>query len=515
VNAKSDHRFLLLTVFISGMTTMAVEMSASRLLDPYFGNSLLIWTALIGLVLIYLTVGYYLGGKIADRSPHYSTLFQITAWAAFLIGVIPVVSRPILRFAVVGFAEYSVGILLGSLLSILLLFAAPVTLLGCVSPFAIRLAMRDVNSAGHTAGGIYALSTLGSIIGTFSPVLLFIPNIGTRRTFVLFAITLLALSLVGLWRARSRRARPYAVLLLILVLLSVLTPVGVIKASPGMIYETESAHNYIQVIQEGDTFYLLLNEGEGVHSMYTPGHVLYYGIWDLFLIAPFLNNPPFTAEQVQSLCLIGLAGGTIAKQYTAIYGPIPIDGVELDPEIIEVGRRYFDMTEPNLNAIAQDGRYFLAHSSKHYDVVAVDAYRPPYIPFHLTTREFFQEVYAHLTDTGVLAINVGRSKTDYGLVNVLSSTAQSVFPDVYIIDAPDYGSDLGNSLVVATKQPTQAQNLTANARLLDNPHLQEIMELALPAVRPFEGAGPIFTDDKAPVEQVVHGLIVKYVMGLK
>jgi len=514
VESKLDRRFLLLTVFVGGMTTMAVEMSASRLLDPYFGNSLLIWTALIGLVLIYLTVGYYVGGKLADRLPHHSTLFQITAWAAFLIGIVPFVARPVLRFAVIGFAEYSVGILLGSLLSIMLLFAAPVTLLGCVSPFAIRLAMRDVDSAGHTAGGIYALSTLGSIIGTFSPVLLFIPNIGTRRTFVLFSVTLMVLSLIGLWRVHNRRARPY-VLLLVVILLLALIPEGVIKASEGMVYETESAHNYIQVIQDGDTFYLLLNEGEGIHSMYTPGRVLHYGIWDLFLISPFLNNPPFTAEQVQSLCLIGLAGGTIAKQYTEVYGPIAIDGVELDPKIIEVGRRYFDMTEPNLNAIAQDGRYFLAHSSKRYDVVAVDAYRPPYIPFHLTTQEFFQEVYAHLTDTGVLAINAGRSKKDYSLVNALSSTARSVFPDVYIIDAPDYGSDLGNSLVVATKQPTDPKNLAANAQLLDNPYLLEVMELALPTVRRFDDTGPVFTDDKAPVEQVIHGLIIKYVLSIK
>ena len=494
---------------------MAVEMSASRLLDPYFGNSLLIWTVLIGLVLIYLTVGYYLGGKIADRSPHYSTLFQITAWASFLIGVIPFVARPILRFAVIGFAEYSVGILLGSLLAVLLLFAIPVTLLGCVSPFAIRLAMRDVDSAGHTAGGIYALSTLGSIVGTFSPVLLLIPNIGTRRTFILFSIILLTLSVAGLVWARGRRVWAYVALLLIVILLALLVPEGVIKASESMVYETESAHNYIQVVKEGETFYLLLNEGEGVHSMYTPGHVLNYGIWDLFLIAPFLNNPPFRAEQVKSLCLIGLAGGTIAKQYTEVYGPIPIDGVELDPKIIAVGRQFFDMTEPNLNAIPQDGRYFLAHSPKRYDVVAVDAYRPPYIPFHLTTEEFFQEVYSHLTDTGVLAINVGRSKKDYSLVNVLGNTAGAVFPNVYIIDAPDYGSELGNSLLAATKQPTNPENLAANMKLLDNPYLLEMAELALPTLRPFQGSGLVFTDDKAPVEQVTHGLIIRYVMGIE
>jgi predicted membrane-bound spermidine synthase len=512
--SQSQFAFLLLTVFVSGMSVMGIEMSAARLLAPYFGNSLLIWTVLIGLVLIYLTVGYYLGGRLADRSPRASLMFQLIAWAGFAIGLIPFISKPVLRYSVIGFAEYSVGLLAGSLLAVILLFAVPVTLLGCVSPFAIRLSMRDVDSAGNTAGSIYALSTLGSIVGTFAPVLLLIPNIGTRRTILLFSIVLIVLSLIGLVRVASRRVVLYAVLLLIIILLIVLIPAGVIKASEGMLYETESAHNYIQVIQEEGTTYLHLNEGEGIHSIYTPGQVLTYGIWDLFLIAPFLNNPPFASNQVKSLLMIGLAGGTIPKQYTDVYGPIPIDGVELDSEIIEVGRQYFDMTEPNLNAIPQDGRYFLTHSSRRYDVIAVDAYRPPYIPFHLTTQEFFREVYDHLTDTGVLAINVGRAGTDYDLVNVLASTAKSVFPNVYIIDALDYGSDLGNSLVAATKQPTTPENFAANMALIDNPYLIDVAELALPTLRPFSGSNVVFTDDKAPVEQVIHGLIVRFVLGL-
>jgi len=517
VKTKSQAAFLLLTVFVGGMTTMAVEMSASRLLDPYFGNSLLIWTVLIGLVLIYLTVGYYLGGKLADRYPHAGMLFQLIAWAGFVIGLIPTVSAPILRYAVVGFAEYSVGLLAGSLLAVLLLFAVPVTLLGCVSPYAIRLTMRDVDSAGNTAGGIYALSTLGSIVGTFSPVLLFIPNIGTRKTFLLFALVLLLIAVIGLIRAASRWAPLYGALLLAIVVLIVLFPPGVIKAAAGMVFETESAHNYIQVVKEGNTCYLHLNEGEGIHSIYTPGQVLSYGIWDLFLIAPFLNNFPFEATQVRSLCMIGLAGGTVSKAYTEIYGPIAIDGVELDAEIIETGRRYFAMTEPNLNAVAQDGRYFLTHQEKRYDVVAIDAYRPPYIPFHLTTQEFFQEVSDHLTDTGVLAINVGRTQSDYGLVNVLSNTAGMIFPSVYVIDAPDYGSDLGNSLVVATKQLTRPENLATNMALMDNPFLLEVAEQSLPTLRPYlaSDAELVFTDDKAPVEQVTHGLIVRYVMGIE
>lgn len=492
---------------------MAVEMTASRLLDPYFGNSLVIWTALIGLILIYLTAGYYLGGRLADRSPSEVTLFQITAWAGFLIGLIPFISRPVLRYAVLGFAQYDVGILLGALAGILLLFAVPVTLLGTVSPFTIRLAVQGVESAGSTAGSIYALSTLGSIVGTFTPVLLFIPNIGTRRTMLLFAVVLLVISVIGLVRARSARVPAYAAMLVVILALSVLIPSGVIKAAPGMVYETESAHNYIQVIREGETVYLHLNEGEGIHSIYTPGEVLAYGIWDFFLVAPFFNNPPFTENQVGSMCLIGSAAGTIAKQYTDVYGPIPIDGAELDSTIIEVGRRFFDMNMPNFNAVAQDGRYFLTHSPHRYDVIAVDAYRPPYIPFHLTTVEFFEEVRNHLTETGVLAINVGRTRTDYSLVDALAGTARAVFPSVYIIDPDDGSSELGNSLVVATMQKTAAENFEVNMRGISDPILADVAMRSRGRIRSFDEAEVLFTDDRAPVEQLIHGLIIRYLTG--
>jgi predicted membrane-bound spermidine synthase len=397
VNAKRT--LLLLIVFLGGMTSLGVELSASRLLDPYFGNSLIIWAVLIGMVLLYLTVGYYVGGKWADRRPHHHVLFQITAWASFLIGLVPFVARPVLLWSVRGFATYSAGILAGSLLGVVALFAVPITLLGCVSPFVIRLAVKDVESAGNVAGGIYALSTVGSILGTFLPVLFLIPNIGTRNTFFLFSFVLLAISLVGLFWTLKARTLPYLLMPIVLIILIVVLPGGIIKPVEGgeLLYETESSYNYIQVVQWGNEVWLKLNEGQGVHSIYDPDSVLVGGIWDYFLVAPYFNNPPFTADQVDSLALIGSAAGTVPKQYTAVYGPIPIDGAEIDPEIIRVGREYFDMNEPNFNAVAQDGRYFLANSPNQYDVIAIDAYRPPYIPFHLTTREFFRQCNGHLT----------------------------------------------------------------------------------------------------------------------
>jgi len=289
-----------------------------------------------------------------------------------------------------------------------------------------------------------------------------------------------------------------------------------------LVYETESSYNYIQVIRQsdgqgGDWYALQLNEGQGIHSLYNPNYhdfPLVDGVWDYFLIAPYFNNPPHLQSNVDSLLLIGSAAGTISKAFSHIYGPIPIDGVEIDPGIIEVGRQWFDMNEPNLTAHAQDGRFFLTTTNKTYDVIGVDAYRPPYIPFHLTTQEFFQEVYHHLNEDGVVVINAGRTSTDYSLVEALGSTMKTVFPNVYVIDVPSYGSSLGNSLVVATKQPSQLDNFTQNVSQLEHPQLRRVADRALNSgIWELEADSLVFTDDKAPVEQVIHQLIVRYMLG--
>jgi spermidine synthase len=514
--------YLLLTVFTSGMTTLGVELAAGRLLDPFFGNSLVIWAAIIGLMLLYLTVGYTIGGIWADRDPRESTLFQITAWGAFMVGLIPFFAGPVLRWSVQGMARFDAGVLIGSLLGVLILFSLPITLLGTVSPFAIRLSLSGVERGGYTAGSIYAISTLGSLVGTFLPVLWLIPTVGTRQTFFTLAVILLIISLGGLFLTRPRRGWLYTTMLVGLVGLNLLWPVGPIKASPGLVYETESAYNYIQVVdladgQGGVWRGLQLNEGHGIHSLYNPTYFDYPlvdGVWDYFLIAPYFNNPPYAESQVGSLLVIGSAAGTISKAFTGVYGAIPIDGVEIDPGIIEVGRRWFEMIEPNVSNHAQDGRYFLAHSDKTYDVIAVDAYRPPYIPFHLTTQEFFQQIYDHLDEDGVMAINAGRTRTDYSLVEALGHTMQAVFPSVYVLDIPDYGSTLGNSLVIATKQPTRLENFAANADRLQHPLLRVAADRARHSrIWELPAGEVVFTDDRAPVEQVIHNLILRYMLG--
>jgi len=203
----------------------------------------------------------------------------------------------------------------------------------------------------------------------------------------------------------------------------------------------------------------------------------------------------------------------VSKQYALVYGGIPMDGVEIDPEIIRVGREFFAMNEPSLRAIAQDGRYFLRTTAKRYSVIAIDAYRPPYIPFHLTTREFFQEVYDHLLDDGVAAINAGRTTSDYSLVNALAATMRSVFPSVYVLDTPNRGEGLANCLVVGTRQPTEIGYFSENAQRLTDSRLRTVAEQVMERMWAVDEARAVFTDDRAPVEQIVHRLIFGFVTG--
>ncbi|MGD2252827.1 MAG: fused MFS/spermidine synthase, partial [Anaerolineales bacterium] len=463
---------------------------------------------------VYLTAGYFIGGRWADRSPHFDVFYGILAWGAFTSGLVPLVARPVLRQAAAAVAQLNAAVMAGSFLSVLFLFSVPVTLLGCASPFAIRLAIQDTKQAGRVSGRIYAISTLGSIFGTFLPVLLLIPTIGTARTFLVLSLTLLAVALVGLFMSNKRKALRYLWMPLALLVLAWFTLAGPLKASEGQIYETESAYNYIQVLQFGDTRLLMLNEGQAVHSVYTPGHLATFGTWDYFLAAPFFNAPYTGPENVESLALVGLAAGTISKQFTSVFGPIPIDGWEIDSEIMVVGRQYFDMNEPNLNAVAADGRWGLSHSSNKYSVIAVDAYRPPYIPWHLTTKEFFTMARDHLLPDGVVVINVGRTQDDRRLIDALVGTLSSVFPSVHVMDVPH----AFNSMVFATAQPTDPENLRNN--LVDlrsegsaHPLLLDVLQRTIDNLQPTPQSEVVFTDDWAPVEMLVNSIVIRFMLG--
>lgn len=516
--------FLWPIIFICGVASIATEMSASRLIQPYFGDSLLIWAFIIGFIIIYLSIGYYLGGRLADRFPRPSFLYQLTGLAAFALGLIPVLSTPVFNIASEGFRTVNGGLFFGALMGIILLFAVPVILLGCVSPFAVRLLVKNVRDAGRTAGKVSSLSTLGSILGAFLPVLILIPTFGTRTTLYIFSLTLLIFSTTGLFMTLRRRTPVFAGLTVLIVVMAAFLTFNIKTAPYGtLLAEKESAYNYIQVVKKDNgQIDLVLNEGHAVHSIYNPNQILTGGPWDQYMITPFFNAG-VTEKDVRSMLMLGLGAGTVPKQLTKAYGTqVQIDGVEIDPEIIAMGRKYFDMNEPNLNVIAGDGRYALITSSKKYDIIGVDAYKQPYIPFQLTTQEFFQQVRDHLTPNGVAVINAGTpaisNQIDYRLAETLAQTMKTVYPNVYMINLFK-SSGYYNTIVVATNQPTNLANFKKNIQqVVTNSLIKQVGQKAIDSDSITEWTGKtdgpppiVLTDDRAPVEQIIDQVIIDYV----
>jgi spermidine synthase len=228
------------------------------------------------------------------------------------------------------------------------------------------------------------------------------------------------------------------------------------------------------------------------------------------LAAPFFNNSA-TDPPVSSLAVIGLAAGSIPKIYTRVFGPIHVDGIELDPEIVEVGRRYFALNEPNINIIIGDGRYELNRLNHRYDVITLDAYKVPYIPWHLTTHEFFVELKDHLTDSGIVAVNVGRGPNDRRLVEAITATLMPVFPTIHSVDVPG----TLNTILYATVRPTSANDLSVNIRRLDpvrDPLLRSVLEEASDNLVPSIASDVVFTDQRAPVETIADSIVIRFLL---
>lgn len=502
-------------VVVAGMTTMATEMSASRLLAPYFGASVMVWANIIGLILIYLSVGYWWGGRVADRHPHARGLCTLTLAAAVTIALVPFVARPVLAASAGSIDAGEVGTVLGSFIGSLLLFSVPITLLGMVPPYAVRLAMHDVERSGEVSGTLYALSTIGSIVGTFGSVLVLIPGVGTRRTMLAFALALALLSLAGLG-ARSRIGLGGVALLAALLLV----PAGLVKASSGgrVLFEGESRYQFVQVVEEegGERRLLQLNEGWAVHSVYDPHDRIVGGVWDHFLVLPALAEmrEPDGPAATPDVLIVGNAAGTAARAYARYRPEAHVDGVEIDPLVTSVGRRYFGMRDlPNLDVHTADGRPFLLHSNDRWDVIHIDAYRQPYIPFYLTTREFFDLARGHLNPGGVVSINVGSAPGDDRILRAVAATMRSEFPTVHRYGAEDY-----NDLVVASERAVSPDELAARIRASDFHQLDgelyglfERFAAGLVEVEPDPGI--VLTDDHAPVEWMTDRMIAGAARG--
>jgi spermidine synthase len=494
-----QRRLLRGLVFIVGLSTLGAEIAAARLMAPFFGASTIVWANTIGTVLVALSVGYWLGGRLGDRRPE---LHRLGAWvlgASVLLALVPLVARPFLDISVKAFDDINVGATIGSLVGVLALVAVPVLLLGAVSPWAIRLAVDKLEDAGRTAGSLYALSTIGSLIGTFLSALVLIPLIGTQRTFIGMALAVATVAALTL--PRKFLLVPAAIALLLFV------PTGTTKAADNakILEELETEHQYVRVIEREDGERRLeLNEGQAFHSTWRADTVLTDNVWDGYLSVPFtvLGRPP------KSIAILGNGAGTTVRAYGKYFPQTEIDGVEIDGELTEVGRRWFGLEDrPGVRLHTDDARPFLRRAERKWEVIMVDAYRQPYIPFYLTTEEFFELVRERLEPGGVVIVNAGHPEGSTQLEKMLAAGLRTAFPHV----ARDPITEFNTLLAASTVEPT-AERVREAAGAVD-PEVRPVLTATASRLEPALPGGEVFTDDRAPVEWLIDRSIVSYAAG--
>jgi spermidine synthase len=486
-------RGIALIAFVVGAASLGAEIAAARLLAPWFGASTIVWANTIATVLVSLSAGYWLGGRLADRDPTMRGLCRLVLCAGVLLAVVPFVAGPFLRVSVEALDNVEAGAFVGSLVGVLVLLAVPVLLLGCVAPYAIRLSVTGVEDAGRVSGRLYAISTLGSLTGVFLAALLLVPVLGTRRTFLVFAVALALVALVGLRRVVFAAAP--AVLAALLAI-----PTGAVKAQDGVtvLQEAETEYQYARVERsDAGTVRLQLNEGLAVHSLRKPGTYLTGDYWDDMLVLPWAtrNEPP------ARVAILGNAGGTVARALGHYFPDTVVDAVEIDGDVSELGRRWFDMRGPNLHVHTADARPWLRRAAGGYDTILVDAYRQPYIPFYLATREFFELVADRLAPGGSVIVNVGHPEESDKLEKVLTATMREAF--AHVARAPT--EDTNTQLVASEVEPSAARLAGADLPA-------ELREPARDTASTLAGGldgGAVYTDDHAPVEWLIDSSILQ------
>lgn len=490
--------WLYVTTFVTGAAVMALEMAASRFLAPYFGTSLPVWANLIGLILIALSAGYYAGGRLADRLPDGRVLANVVVAGGIFASLVPLAGQGIFRFMASGITDTPVPQVVASFVAILLVFFPPVFLLAFVSPFAIRLATLDIAKSGQVAGNLYAFSTLGSITGTFVPAFVTIPFIGTRETILIASVLLIAAGALG----PGRRAR---LLWLFLPLAVYLAGPPVVKPVPGLLYERETPYQFVQVVTQGSYRYLIVNEGGGIQSVYNAGGILTGMYYDYYLPLPLLRT-----GQDKKVLVLGSAGGTILRQYYTVLANryhLDLTGVEIDPVVAALGPLYFGLDPDQVHVVVADARPWLAASRASYDIIIVDAYsHQMYIPFQLTTREFFASVKQHLRPGGLVALNVNAVSPDSSLLLAIERTVAAVFPYTYQVPVP--GSY--NYVVIGTDLPVDAAAL----RALDGSSVANVARTFAAGLVPVgRTQGLVLTDNRAPVEFLTDQMIWQVLPG--
>jgi len=500
---------LFIAVFLSGAVVMSLELLGSRLLAPVFGNSIFVWGSLIGVVLSALSGGYYLGGKLADLKPNFQILSTLIFAAGILVLALPAIAPPLFSFVIsLNIAEeYS------PLLATTLLLAPPSILLGTVSPYAIRLVAKSVESLGKTAGNLYALSTLGSIVGTFVTVFVLIPIFGVNKIIFGMGALLLVIAFLGL----SLKLK--AVVLMILIMLPFAAPYMVSRqltaatytlALGDTVYETDTPYHHLVVADYYDptsqsTIRVLIMD-DNLHNamdLQNPNRTV-FSYTDYFNLG-FLLNP-----KISRVLFIGGGGFTGPKQFLRDYSNVTVDVVEVDPEVISVAEEYFALnaSNPRLHIYNNDGRIFLQDTTQRYDLIILDAYSRSYVPFHLMTLEFFKLVSSHLTSNGIVVSNLisGVEMDNDQLLTAEVNTMRAVFPNVYAF--PDEGTSSMDPQNVEILATNSAQHLTEGdfEQLAASDRLAKIPEMNGYVTNYFivpTNNSPILTDDYAPVENLI------------
>ena len=498
---KKKNLILYVTSFLSGMTVMAVELSCTRLLAPYFSSSSIVWTVVIGLIMISLSVGNILGGRSADKHKSLGRLYFYIWIASLWIAVIPFIGKYLISL-IIGilmlFVPGSQFVVLGSALSCLVIFSLPLILLGMVSPYLVKLAIQDMESSGKMAGQIYAMGTIGSIIGTFVPTFFTIPLIGTGKTFFLFAFLLNVVCALYFLFRKGKAFKNAVTALVLLVLLFIPFSDSFAYWKTNIIYEGESLYNYLQVSETEDSVILSTNVAFGVQSIYMKDGSLSGLYYEYALMAPLFSEGA-TMDRETDVLILGLGTGTFAKQMLRYFPHTTTDAVEIDQKIASLAGKYFHLRPEEATVYINDGRTFLSTpDAGKYDLIMVDAFQDITVPFHMSTVEFFKKVKEHLNPGGVIVININMQSGDFeGIPEYISGTVRSCFNAVYRVDL---GSNT-NSLLFVSDDPGMLDHYRNSIASIDESHdLYTISKFVEENAVEIAPSSLVLTDDLAPVE---------------
>lgn len=487
---------LRIQVLTAGASVMTLELLGSRLLAPYYGSTLFVWGSLIGVVMAGLSIGYWYGGKRADINSSYSSFSLLIFGAGVYTLFLTIVSADIFRFVL----ALNLGERYGPLAAAMLVLGVPSLLLGAVSPFAIKLSTASLARVGRTAGNIYSLSTVGSIIGTFATAFILVPALGVSTILYSLSTVLIVVSLVGL----ANRFRAISVVVISISL--VFSAAGQASAG-GIIYEKETLYHRLIVqdnIISGTRTLLLDNHFHSAMDLRDPDRIV-------FQYTKYFHLGPAFNPEIMNVLFIGGGGFSGPKQFLRDYPNMNIDVVEVDPEVIRVAKEYFLVPEsPRLRVFAQDGRTFLSETDRIYDLIILDAYAKSYVPFHLMTREFHELAFSRLSDDGILISNMITSLTGRtsDLFRAELKTMEDIFSSIKIFPVSgDAGGIVQNVMVLAQKDGLELDidAVRENANSVVKIDLNDILDRQY--ISPIDNVGSvILTDDFAPVENFLNPL---------